>query len=76
MLMINGVACHETGCPDSWKRPSNCAFCGSRFSPETRFQSCCSHSCQVAYDGASCDCSECEEDFRYLDEIANPESEE
>ena len=36
-LMINGVHCHETGCPDSWKDYQNeCYECGFEFWPEHR----------------------------------------
>lgn len=37
MLRINGVACHETGCPDAWiGRPTPCFDCGCDFVPERR----------------------------------------
>jgi hypothetical protein len=30
--MINGVLCHESGCPDAWKdRPVSCFECGCQF---------------------------------------------
>jgi len=40
-VTINGVGCHETGCPNSWKDPATdqpylkeCFVCGCDFSPE------------------------------------------
>jgi len=50
--MINGVLCHETGCPDAWmdyKR--ECKWCGQEFTPEHRNQECCDYECQQAYYG-------------------------
>lgn len=42
MLSINGIACHETGCPDAWKdRTAECFECGCDFQPESRTQSVC-----------------------------------
>jgi hypothetical protein len=30
--MINGVLCHESGCPDAWKDyPKECRCCGRKF---------------------------------------------
>jgi hypothetical protein len=41
-LFVNGLGCHETGCPDAWKsRSKSCFECGCNFSPETRFESVC-----------------------------------
>ena len=35
MLSINGVPCHETGCPDAWiGQPTRCFECGCDFVPE------------------------------------------
>lgn len=51
-LMINGVLCHETGCPDAWRDyPRECDFCGGEFVPESRWQNCCSDTCYAAYLG-------------------------
>jgi hypothetical protein len=45
-LTINGVYCHETGCPDAWRDYQNeCKFCGSLFTPEYRGQQYCDDSC-------------------------------
>ena len=53
-LMINGVYCHEQGCPDAWKDyDRECKECGSSFRPETRHQDCCSEECTEAYHGTS-----------------------
>jgi len=63
VLYINGVKCHETGCPDAWKDyERECLWCGQKFKPEERYQECCSHSCTVAYNGFDCDCAECSAD--------------
>jgi hypothetical protein len=46
MLKINGVKCHETGCPDAWKdKAISCFVCGFDFIPEERFQTVC-NDCQ------------------------------
>ena len=50
VLTINGVRCHETGCPNAWKdERRECAWCGVEFTPEERHQSCCSPECMNAY---------------------------
>jgi hypothetical protein len=37
MVSINGVACHEIGCPDAWKDHLVACFdCGCDFVPESR----------------------------------------
>jgi len=42
MLSINGIPCHEIGCPDAWKtRLVNCFECGCEFLPEERGQRTC-----------------------------------
>lgn len=42
LLRINGVVCHEIGCPDAWKdHERDCFVCGCDFRPESRFQSVC-----------------------------------
>ncbi len=56
-LMINGVYCHETGCPDSHldakgkPKPVECKWCGNKFVPEDRGQQFCDESCAEAYNG-------------------------
>lgn len=32
---IQGVPCHETGCPNAWKTPRQCTCCGETFTPPT-----------------------------------------
>ena len=45
-LMINGVYCHETGCPDAWKDYDvECSWCGTNFEPEYKNQQHCSEQC-------------------------------
>ena len=40
--MIQGVFCHETGCPDAWKdSPRDCMECGFSFQPELHYQGYC-----------------------------------
>ena len=59
-LTINGVLCHESGCPDSWQDELRiCKECGQEFKPEQRDQTCCGHSCIMAYNNIPCDCEEC-----------------
>lgn len=42
LARINGVLCHETGCPDAWRgRAATCFRCGCEFTPDTRFQRVC-----------------------------------
>jgi len=49
-LMINGVYCHETGCPDAWKDARReCPWCGATFTPEERYQKFCSEDCAESY---------------------------
>lgn len=50
VLMIQGVKCHETGCPDAWQDETReCKWCGSEFKPEDRHQQMCDASCAEAY---------------------------
>jgi hypothetical protein len=38
-LTINGVYCHEHGCPDAWKNKTiECKWCGNEFTPEEKEQ--------------------------------------
>lgn len=40
---INGVRCHEHGCPEAWKdKPVECFECGCDFLPTERGQRICS----------------------------------
>jgi hypothetical protein len=48
--MINGVFCHEIGCPDSWKFVhQECQWCGFNFEAEEKGQAFCSESCAESY---------------------------
>jgi hypothetical protein len=39
---INGVFCHETGCPDAWRdHATECFECGCEFFPEEPHQNIC-----------------------------------
>jgi hypothetical protein len=50
--MLNGVLCHERGCPDAWRDlPHACKWCGAEFFPEYSGQACCVESCRCAYYG-------------------------
>ena len=50
VLNINGVNCHEIGCPDSWRDyDKDCMWCGTQFSPEYKEQECCCQECVEAY---------------------------
>ena len=52
VLKINGVRCHERGCPDAWQDyERECGWCGSAFLPEESHQKCCDESCAAAYYG-------------------------
>lgn len=49
-VRINGILCHETGCPDAWKGyKKECKWCGSEFLPEEKHQTCCCEDCAEAY---------------------------
>ena len=49
VLMINGVRCHETGCPSAWKdQRRECGWCGASYTPEERGQRYCSEDCAEA----------------------------
>ena len=42
ILHINGVKCHESGCPVSWRDYDQpCGECGTDFRPATKHQSIC-----------------------------------
>lgn len=48
-VAINNVACHEQGCPDSWREPfgdhlpymRSCHECGDDFRPDNKHQKLC-----------------------------------
>lgn len=50
VLVINGLICHETGCPESYKDDvRDCKWCGQNFKPESMHQICCDEECAGAY---------------------------
>lgn len=50
MVNINGVPCHETGCPDQWKGETRkCKWCGEGFTPKTARQLFCTTDCCDSY---------------------------
>ena len=50
-MMINGVFCHETGCPDAWMHEQECDWCGQKFMPEYAEQICCTPECATYNNG-------------------------
>ena len=52
VLRINGIICHEQGCPDAWKDYLHeCKWCGQAFKPEEKYQYFCDGECAEAYHG-------------------------
>lgn len=52
LARINGIVCHETGCPDRHLfTRQECCWCGSTFRPARVGQQCCSASCRRAFRG-------------------------
>jgi hypothetical protein len=50
LVSINGIKCHEQGCPDAWMDyPRECLWCGAEFEPEDEGFTCCSDDCWDAY---------------------------
>jgi hypothetical protein len=57
---INGMLCHEAGCPDEWRDVTyECRECGCDFSPESRWDTVCD------------DCLNPTEDFDEADQPGN-----
>jgi len=49
-MMIQGVYCHESGCPDKWRNETHeCKWCGSQFVPDAPDQSYCCEECGISY---------------------------
>jgi hypothetical protein len=50
MLNINGVNCHETGCPDEWQDYFvECKWCGGGFKPKEKGDTFCCDDCSLQY---------------------------
>ena len=50
VLYINGTKTHEHGCPEAWKDyKRECKWCGTEFTPESRWEEFCSEDCKVSY---------------------------
>lgn len=59
IVTINGILCHEIGCPDAWQTETReCEECGAEFTPESKWDKTCSHACEIDYSGADCFCGE------------------
>ena len=42
VVAINGVRCHEIGCPEAWRDyTTECFECGFDFQPEYKYQNMC-----------------------------------
>lgn len=51
-LVINGVLCHERGCPDAWRdEVRECKNCDCTFTPEHKGQEFCGDECYQQYWG-------------------------
>jgi hypothetical protein len=51
-VRINGVLCHEHGCPEAWRdHKIECRECGTRFVPEVKGQQFCDDDCYRTYNG-------------------------
>lgn len=67
-VSINGVPCHESGCPNE-RRERECKECGGDFIEETRGQEFCEDACYRHYWGLACDCEACAEfEAEFLEE--------
>lgn len=52
LVRINGLVCHETGCPEAYKDERRmCKNCGSTFTPTVRQQRMCDDDCYTSYYG-------------------------
>jgi hypothetical protein len=46
LLRINGLVCHETGCPEAHRSETReCRWCGAPFQPECKRERYCSVQC-------------------------------
>lgn len=52
VVNINGMNCHETGCPDAWESEQReCRECGRQFTPADPGQRECDGACYAAFHG-------------------------
>ena len=52
VMCINGVRCHEIGCPVAWKDYKiECKNCKRAFVPKVKGQDCCTQQCRREYWG-------------------------
>jgi hypothetical protein len=52
LVNINGIPCHEIGCPDAWKdEVRECNECGCDFTPQFKTQDFCDESCANSFYG-------------------------
>ena len=59
-MAINGVLCHEAGCPDEWRDYQiECVECGCDFWPSKVGQRYCSDHCACMSWGCPCECEIC-----------------
>lgn len=50
--MIQGVYCHEQGCPEAWRDQTyECKFCGEAFKSKNQHTILCCDECVEAYYG-------------------------
>lgn len=50
LLVINGIPCHEHGCPEAWRdKKFKCLECGAYAKPEELNQRFCSPACEEVY---------------------------
>ena len=50
--MIQGVYCHELGCPEAFRdHGRECKWCGAMFKPDESRPVCCSEDCYESYCG-------------------------
>lgn len=63
LLRINGLVCHETGCPQAHVGTlRECDWCGTEFGPETRWQRFCCDDCTQCYHVVGCESDEIDAD--------------
>ncbi len=69
LARINGVICHETGCPNAHRFSlRECRWCGTEFAPEHPRQWECDESCHRSYCGLPDEDSWTEQDQLDLEE--------